>query len=93
MGVLFFVCNDALKKILFACWVVAFVAAGAYGGDVAPMLAKQIPDENWRVLAAVVALFFVVLVVMNIVAMLASKLPTANGWLFPMTTAGMTARC
>lgn len=60
-------------------WVVAFVIASAYGGDVAPLLAKQIPDENWRVLAAVVAVFIVVLVVMNIVAMLVSKLIKSAG--------------
>ena len=67
------------EVIALGSWVVAFVVAGAYGGDVAPMLAKQIPDENWRALAAVVAIFIVVLVVMNILAMLASKLIQSAG--------------
>ena len=67
------------EVIALASWVVAFVISSAYGGTVAPMLAQQIPDENWRVLAAVVALFFVVLVLMNILAMLASKLIKGAG--------------
>ncbi len=67
------------EVIALASWVVAFAVAGAYGGDVAPLLARQIPDDNWRVLAAVVALFVVVLVVINIVAMLASKLIKSAG--------------
>ena len=60
-------------------WVVAFIVSSAYGGDVAPLLAQQIPDEKWRVLAAVVAVFVVVLVVVNIMAMLASKLIKSAG--------------
>ena len=67
------------EVIALASWVVAFVTASAYGGDVAPLLAQQIPDENWRVLAAVAAIFSVVLVVMNIVAILASKLIKSAG--------------
>ena len=67
------------EVIALASWVVAFVVAGAYGGAVAPLLARQIPDDNWRVLAAVVAVFVVVLVVINIVAMLASKLIKSAG--------------
>jgi membrane protein required for colicin V production len=67
------------EVIALASWVVAFVVASYYGGAVAPLLARQIPDENWRVLAAVVAVFFVVLVAMNILAMLASKLIKSAG--------------
>jgi len=67
------------EVIALGSWVVAFVLASAYGSDVASLLAKQIPDERWRVLAAVVALFFVVLVVMNIVAMLVSRLVKSAG--------------
>jgi membrane protein required for colicin V production len=69
----------AREVIALGSWVVAFVAASAWGGDAAPLLARQIPDENWRVLAAVVAIFLVVLVAMNIVAMLASKLIKSAG--------------
>ncbi len=67
------------EVIALASWVVAFVAASAYGGAVAPLLARQIPDDNWRALAAVVVVFLVVLVVINILAMLASKLIKSAG--------------
>ncbi len=67
------------EVIALGSWVVAFVVSSAYGGTVAPMLAQQIPDEKWRVLAAVVVLFVVALLVMNILAMLASKLIKSAG--------------
>lgn len=67
------------EVIALGSWVVAFVVSSTWGGDVAPLLARQIPDENWRVLAAVVAIFFVVLVAMNVFAILASKLTKSAG--------------
>ncbi len=67
------------EVIALASWVAAFVGASAYGGTVAPLLAQQIPDEKWRVLAAVVAVFVVVLVAVNVVALLASKLIKSAG--------------
>ncbi len=67
------------EVIALASWVAAFVGASAYGGTLAPLLAQQIPDEKWRVLAAVVAVFVVVLVAVNVVALLASKLIKSAG--------------
>ena len=67
------------EVIALASWVIAFVVASVYGGAVAPLLAQQIPDENWRVLAAVAAVFVVVLVVVNMVALMASKLIKSAG--------------
>ena len=67
------------EVIALASWVVAFVVASLYGGAVAPLLARQIPDENWRVLAAVVAVFVMVLVLMNILALMASKVVKSAG--------------
>ncbi len=67
------------EVIALASWVAAFVGASAYGGTVASLLAQQIPDEKWRVLAAVVAVFVVVLVAVNVVALLASKLIKSAG--------------
>lgn len=79
-SVLLGVIRGFVREVMaLASWVVAFVVSSAYGGKVAPMLAQQIPDENWRVLATVVALFIVVLVLMNILAMLASKLVKSAG--------------
>lgn len=67
------------EVIALAAWVVAFVVAGAYGGDMAPLLARQIPDESWRTLAAVVAVFFVTLIVMSVVALVISRLIKSAG--------------
>lgn len=67
------------EVIALAAWVVAFVVAGAYGGDMAPLLARQIPDESWRTLAAVVAVFFVTLIVMSVIALATSRLIKSAG--------------
>lgn len=62
------------EVMALAAWLIAFVAAGAYGGEVAPLLARQIPDESWRTLAAVVAVFFVTLIAMSVIALVISRL-------------------
>lgn len=67
------------EVIALGGWVVAFLVASAWGGDLASVLVRQIPDENWRVLAAMAAIFFVVLVVINIMAVLAAKLISSAG--------------
>jgi len=67
------------EVIALVAWIVAFVVAGAYGGDLAPLLARQIPDESWRSLAAVVAVFFVTLIVMSVIALLTSRLVKSAG--------------
>ncbi len=67
------------EVIALASWAVAFLVASVYGGEVAPLLARQIPDESWRVLAAFVAVFFVVLIVMNVIALLTSRLVKSAG--------------
>lgn len=67
------------EVIALASWVVAFLVASVYGGEAAPLLASQIPDESWRVLASFVAVFFVVLIVMSVTALLMSKLIKSAG--------------
>ena len=67
------------EVIALAGWVVAFTMASAYSGTAAPLLATQIPDESWRVLAAFVAVFFAVLIVMSLAALLAAKLIKSAG--------------
>jgi membrane protein required for colicin V production len=67
------------EVISLASWAVAFLVASVYGGEAAPLLARQIPDESWRVLAAFVAVFFVVLIVMNVIALLTSRLIKSAG--------------
>ena len=67
------------EVIALASWALAFLVASVYGGEAAPLLAQQIPDESWRVLAAFVAVFFVVLIVMNVIALLTSRLVKSAG--------------
>jgi membrane protein required for colicin V production len=67
------------EVIALASWAIAFLVASVYGGAAAPLLARQIPDESWRVLAAFVAVFFVVLIVMNVIALLTSRLVKSAG--------------
>lgn len=67
------------EVIALAGWVVAFIVAGAYGGALAPLLEKQIQDESWRVMAAVVAVFFVTLIAMSILALMTSRLVKSAG--------------
>jgi membrane protein required for colicin V production len=67
------------EVIALASWAVAFLVASIYGGEAAPLLARQIPDDSWRALAAWVAVFFVVLIVMNVIALLTSRLVKSAG--------------
>ena len=67
------------EVIALASWALAFLAASIYGSDAAALLARQIPDDSWRVLAAFAAVFFVVLIVMSVIALLASKLIKSAG--------------
>lgn len=69
----------AREVIALASWAVAIVVASVYGGEAAPLLARQIPDESWRVLAAFVAIFFVVLIVMSVIGLLTSRLIKSAG--------------
>jgi membrane protein required for colicin V production len=67
------------EVIVLASWAVAFVVAGAWGADMARVLEPQIADASWRALAAFVALFFVTLIVINVIALLAAKLVKSAG--------------
>ena len=69
----------AREVIALASWAVAIVVASVYGGEAAPLLARQFPDESWRVLAAFVAIFFVVLIVMSVIGLFTSRLIKSAG--------------
>ena len=57
-----------------AGWILAFVAADAFGSDVAAMLRGTIHNESIRLVAAFVLLFVIVLLAMGIAGMLVSRL-------------------
>lgn len=67
------------EVLALVAWVAAFLAAGLFGGDVAPLLARQIADENLRALAAVVVVFIGTLVAMSVAALLISRLIRSAG--------------
>ena len=67
------------EVIALASWAVAVVMASVYGGEAALLLAQQIPDENWRALAAFIAVFFVTLIVMSLIGLLMSRLIKSAG--------------
>ena len=67
------------ESFALASWVVAFVTSSAYAGSLAVLMQKQIPDDNWRALAAFVVLFLGVLILMNIVSLLAHKMIARAG--------------
>lgn len=67
------------EVIALASWGAAFLMATFYSGAAAPLLAQQIPDESWRALAAFIAVFFVVLIVMSLIGVLVSRLIKSAG--------------
>lgn len=67
------------EVIALVAWVVAFVVAGAYGGTAAPLFDKFMQDEGSRVMAAMVAVFFMTLVAMSLLALFVSRLVKRAG--------------
>lgn len=69
-----------VKEILSLLgWVVAFVAANAYGAKLAPMLPSMIPGESVRLMVAFVALFLGVRILMGLFALAVGAIVTAAG--------------
>lgn len=69
-----------VKEILsLVSWVVAFVVANAYGATLAPMLPDVIPGAMVRLMAAFVALFLGVRILMGILTLAVDALVQAGG--------------
>lgn len=69
-----------VKEILsLVSWVVAFVVANAYGATLAPMLPSMIPGEAVRLMAAFVALFLGVRILMGLLMMAVDAVVKASG--------------
>ena len=74
-SVLLSVMRGFVREVLaLAAWLIAFVAASLLSGVVAGWIGQGIADESWRALAAFVAVFFVTLIGMSLVAMAVSGL-------------------
>lgn len=75
LSVLLSVIRGLVREVLaLAAWVVAFLAANVLAAKVAPWMPEALASEELRLLAAFVCVFIGVLIVMSLLAMLASRL-------------------
>lgn len=80
LSILLSVWRGAVRELFaLASWVLAFLAAQAYGPAAAAYVPRSLDHPSLRVLAGFVAVFVVVLVVTALAALLASKLVRAAG--------------
>ena len=80
LSVVLGVIRGLVREVLsLIAWVVAFVAAGLFGVWLAEALPVDVGTAELRLLAGYAGVFLVVLVLMSIAAVLASKLVKAAG--------------
>ena len=80
LSVLLSVIRGLVREVLaLVAWVVAFLAANLLAGTVVPWMPEALASEELRLLAAFVCVFLGVLIVMSLLAMLASKLVKSAG--------------
>jgi len=74
------VTRGLVREVLaLAAWVVAFVAAGFFAGELAGLMPAAVGGEELRLLAGFVAVFLVALLAMSLLAMAASRLVRSAG--------------
>jgi membrane protein required for colicin V production len=79
-SVLLSVLRGFVRELLaLAAWVVAFIVARLFGGDLAAIMPPEIPGEELRWLAGFATLFLSVLLVMSLIAVAASQLIKSAG--------------
>lgn len=80
LSILLSVIRGLVREILaLLAWVMAFVIANLFGGKLAELLPAVIPGEELRLLAGFVGIFFVVLLLMGLVAKMVSGLVKSVG--------------
>lgn len=80
LSILLSVIRGLVREILaLLAWVAAFATANFFGGRLAELLPAAIPTLELRLLAAFVGIFFVVLLLMSLVAIMMSKLVKSAG--------------
>ncbi|MBI4192420.1 MAG: CvpA family protein [Betaproteobacteria bacterium] len=80
ISVLLSIIHGFVRELLaLASWFVAFIAAQMYAADIAPLLPAAIPGPSLRLLAAFLAMFLMVLLVMTLAAIAASSLIRSAG--------------
>lgn len=79
-SVLLSVLRGFVRELLaLAAWVVAFIVARLFGGDLAAIMPPEIPGEELRWLAGFATLFLSVLLAMSLIAVAASQLIKSAG--------------
>jgi membrane protein required for colicin V production len=80
ISVLLSVIHGLVREILaLASWVVAFIVAQMFAGDVAALLPAALTNPSLRLLAGFLAVFLAVLVVMTLLAIAVSGLIKSAG--------------
>lgn len=80
LSILLSMIRGLVREILaLLAWVAAFVAANLFGGKLAELLPAAIPTLELRLLAGFVGIFFVVLLLMSLAAIILSKLVKSAG--------------
>jgi membrane protein required for colicin V production len=67
------------EVIALAAWAIAFVVAYLFGGQLSDLMPAEIPTAELRWFAAFILLFFLVLLVMSLVAIAVSQLVKSAG--------------
>lgn len=80
LSVLLSVMRGLVREVLaLASWVLAFVAASLFAGEVAALLPAGIRAEELRLLIGFAGVFLAVLLVLSLLAIIASKLVVSGG--------------
>jgi membrane protein required for colicin V production len=80
LSILLSVIHGFVRELLsLASWIVAFVVAQLYAGEVAAMLPAVLTNASLRLLAGFLAVFLAVLVIMTLLAMAVSSLIRTAG--------------
>jgi len=80
LSVLLSLIRGLVREVLaLAAWIVAFLAANLFAGNVAHWMPEGLPTEELRLMAGFLSVFVVVLLAMSVVGILASKLVKSAG--------------
>jgi len=78
--VLLSVIRGLVREVLaLSAWVIAFLVANLLAGEAASWLPASVEGETWRLLAAFIGVFVLVLVAMSLLAIGVSKLVKSAG--------------
>jgi membrane protein required for colicin V production len=80
LSILLSVIRGLVREVLaLLAWAVAFITAALFAPDFAALLPSEVPDERLRLLLGFGGVFLVVMLVMSLLAIFASKLVKSAG--------------